>query len=159
MIPNPHYWAGLGLTMEYRITTTHLVVLNSKPFNVFFTHPQHKIQSLLFPQDWIPRDFRRKLMHLKWQPSSFFILPCLVRSCLLLSYDRKLLLCLTPSEDFSLLLRSHSLTCMGAEETHHPIRPTTHCRMQLLLSSKLVVWKIYWENVSEHRAKYTKRWN
>lgn len=84
----------------------------------------------------------------------FFILPCLEKSCLLPSYDRKLLLCLTPSEGFSLLFRSYSPTCMGAEETQHAIRPTTHCRIQLLLSSKLVVRKIYWENVSEHRAKY-----
>lgn len=34
------------------------------------------------------------------------------------------------------------------------IRQTTHHRVHLLLRGKLVVQKIYWENVSEHRAKY-----
>lgn len=88
-----------------------------------------------------------------WQPSKVSLYShFLERSCLLLSYDRKILLCLTPFDGFSFLLRAYSLTSMKKANT--TIRQTTHHRVHLLLRGKLVVQKIYWENVSEHRAKY-----
>ena len=76
------------------------------------------------------------------------------KPCLLLFNDRKILLCLTPFDGFSCFLDPTAWSAWVLRKPKTTIKETTHCRVRLLLRIKLVVQKIYWENVSEHRAKY-----
>lgn len=152
----PYYRAGFELTAEYGITTSRLLVLNSEPFHVFFPHSEYKIQSLTFPTRLYTMGFQKEVNASKMTAIQSFSLFFLVWKGVVCYFSLTERFC-SASHHFMVFHCSLDPIAWPAWVLRKPntaIRQTTHCRIHWLLRSKLVVRKIYWENVSEHRAKY-----